>query len=145
MGTFNPLVSNQMDVIAAENLVRIVNDCTNILRKTKNPDTYISRYDFLIQVLQELSIYENRRTVQLSFSPSQVWVEMQNSFNQNIKELMDRCYFDCLHKISAMKTKGGKKGRIDALYDSFTAHMDRLTQENIEYYVYLCNQLSEKI
>ena len=145
MSVYNPYESKQYDLLVSENLVRIVNDCSNILRKTKNPDTYIYRYDFLIQVLQELSIYEGRQTVKLSSSPRELWVNMESSFDKNMKGFIERCYQDCLEKISLMKTKQGKKRKIDEMYDAFTSHKDRLSQENISYYTDLCEQLYQKI
>ena len=134
------VVRNRQDAeVLAPQCLRQANETADILNNTTNPDTFFSRYDFLIGRLEVLSNCE----AYISFTGEKPSVTLARvgtkSFHEKAsRQLIDRCFDKSCEKIASLKTERGKRNeaeRFNRAFESCSEYLnDALRQYQQEKY-----------
>lgn len=129
------VVRNRQDAEAlAPQCLRQANETADILNNTTNPDTFFSRYDFLIGRLEVLSACE----AYLSFTGENPSVTLARigtkSFHEKAsRQLIDRCFDKSCEKIASLKTERGKRNEAERFNQAFASCADYLNDALRQY------------
>jgi len=116
----------------AANDLRIINDCTDIISTTVNPETFFMRLNLLLEKSKHLSEFEKY----ISFtgaSPIAAYNEVVANYQKAIKTFLIRYFSDTFDKAEAMKTEKGKIGKYKKFYESLQLYYCYMDNSNIEY------------
>lgn len=104
---------------------QIMQDCQNILNKTKSPKTFFSRLDLFMETKKELEGLEAVKpgTLQMKFATDDQFTILKN-------EMIDRFWMDCVEKSINAASPKGKDAKIKAFFETLALYSDRLSQEN---------------
>ena len=115
----------------AENCLRILNDCSEILQSTCDPDVFFSRLNLMwehIQRIQGLSL-------RITFSPSPD--EIEKAFVEDkdevVYDFLVRYFNETETHAEQLKTEKGKKNCYQKMFDTLSEHLDQLSEENLQY------------
>jgi len=123
--------SNQL----AQNDLRIIHDCVDILNTTTKPDTFFSRLD----LMKETAAHLARLEPYVSFSgasPTKAAQEIQADEQEAIYRFIVRYFGDVFEKAEVLKTEAGKQKRYQGFYDSLAPYFDRMNARNQSYVRY---------
>lgn len=107
MGLFTPRIS-KVELAAAKNMLKQVNDCAKIVNTTTNPEIYFSRLNFLFDLLLELRKYEKYH-IFTGKSPTQDYNSLLNNLESSVNLFIDRTYEKQKEKMIALKTDKAKQ------------------------------------
>ncbi len=120
----------------AAQMLKIVNDCANLINTTKNPKVFFERYDLLIEKLKQLSKLECLVHFRGN-TPSKDLKQTLNKKAFTINDFIDRYYQDTIEKIKSLKTIQAKQKRIENFYQNLFYYNDCMLPVNIEKYTNL--------
>ncbi len=109
--------------MTAENKLKIVQDCINLVNNTKNPDVFFSRYDMLIEELSALSRMEGRIKF-LGQSPSVALQDFLSRKQYTFSDFINRYYKNVEEKINNLTTEKAKQNNAKKFYDSLVVYRD---------------------
>lgn len=124
-------------------MLKIANDCANLVNTTKNPDVFFMRYNLLINKLENMSKLEHFKC----FKGTLPSINLENILNKKeltINDFIDRFYNDMLFQISKLKTEKAKEKRIENFYQKLSTYNDCMLPKNIEKYLTLYEKLLNK-
>ena len=123
----NKLVSDSLNI---PTYLRQIEESIEIIGNSKNPDTVISRFDFLQEIYLKLSsISDDVPNLKNLTSYLQQAISEKNKYiNDSIKRALD----DELIKINQLKTEKGKINRLHRFFEN-TRTLSNLSNENISY------------
>lgn len=124
----------------AMGMLKIANDCANIVNTTKKPKIFFERYNLLIEKMEQLSKLEAFRCFNGKL-PSKNLQEILDKKLLTIDEFIDRHHQDVLDEIHALKTSKAKEKRIETFYENFQIYKNCMEPKNIEKYESLYNEL----
>lgn len=124
-------------------LLRILNDCANLVNTTKNPKVFFERYDLLIKSLENLSRLERFNCFSGPL-PSHDLQETLSKKNFTINDFIDRYYQDTINKIQNLKTQKAKDKKIEDFYQELVNYNSCMLPINIQRYNYLYNSYKNK-
>ena len=124
----------------ASGMLKIANDCANLVNTTKNPKVFFERYRLLIEKMEQLSKLECFGCFTGS-RPSQNLQQISDKKIGTINEFIDTYYQDVFEKIQTLKTKASKEKRIEDFYQNFNSYKDYMEPENMEKYIELYKSL----
>lgn len=116
----------------AERDLEIIQDCIRIIGSTKNPDTFFSRFDLLIEKSNRLRIFEKY----ISFSgasPSLAFDEVLADQQKAVHLFLVRYFSDVFDQAGKMKTVNGKLNKYQKFYDSLQPYYSKMDADNIDY------------
>lgn len=125
-------------------MLKIANDCANLVNHTKNPDVFFMRYNLLINKLENMSKLEPFKCFSGSL-PSQNLENILNKKETTINDFINRFYNDTLFQITKLKTEKTKEKRIENFYNGLSKYNDYMLPKNVEKYILLYEDLLEKI
>ncbi len=104
---------------------QIIQDCQNILNKTKSPKTFFSRLDLFFETKKELEGLEEVKpgTLQMKFATDAEFAILKN-------EMIDRFWLDCVEKSINAASPKGKDAKIKAFFETMDLYKDHLSDEN---------------
>lgn len=125
------------DLLNTNTYFRQMEETIEIIRDSKNPDTVISRFDFLQKIYTNLLNISNSipNWNDLNMHLEQVISDKNNYINASIKRALD----DELVKIDQLKTEKGKINRLNRFFEKMKIIPD-LPAENLIY----INQLEQE-
>lgn len=83
-----------------------------IIERTSDVDTLFSRYDFILQSLEELIKYE-KIGFGFDFSPKELYDMMKLSLSDLFEVVVENSYIKELEKLLSLKTQKGKQSSIE--------------------------------
>lgn len=122
----------QTSVQQAQNDLRIMNDCKNLVSTTVKPDVFFSRLNLMIEKgehLQQLERY-------ISFSgasPTAALNEIKQNYQEAVRQFLVRYFSDTFDKAEAMKTEKGKQNKYIKFYESLQEYYCYMNASNREY------------
>ncbi|WP_132995782.1 hypothetical protein [Sporanaerobacter acetigenes] len=124
--------------------IKHIDDSVKIINSTKNPDTFFSRYDFLIERLNQL-IDISGNVLYTGENPKDYLAELQNNKVDLFNSFINRYYEDVLSKINSLKTEKAKVNNANKFYDTLMKYEDYLEDNNKTEIDVLYSQLKESI
>lgn len=124
-------------------MLKIANDCANLVNTTKNPDVFFMRYNLLINKLENMAKLEPFKCFN-GTSPSQNLANILNKKELTINDFIDRFYNDTLAQINKFKTEKAKEKRIENFYTNLSKYNDYMLPENVEKYLSMYENLLKK-
>lgn len=124
-------------------MLKIANDCANLVNTTKNPDVFFMRYNLLINKLENMAKLEPFKCFK-GTPPSQNLANILSKKELTINDFIDRFYDDMLFQISKLKTKKAQDKRIEDFYQKLSNYNDYMLPKNIEKYLLLYEKLLKK-
>lgn len=121
-------------------MLKIANDCANIVNTTKNPEVFFDRYNLLINKLENLSKLERFKCF-TGTPPSQNLENILNQKSLSINDFIDRFYNETIQQINSLKTKNAKNKRIENFYQQLSKYNDCMLPENITNYTRMYENL----
>jgi hypothetical protein len=110
--------------------IRQILDSFLIIERTSDVDTLFSRYDFILQSLEELIKYE-KIGFGFDFSPKELYDMMKLYLSDLFEVVVENSYIKELEKLLSLKTQKGKQSSIEKWRDSFSS--DRITYSMMGY------------
>ena len=104
--------------------IRQILDSFLIIERTADIDTLFSRYDFILQKLEELIKYE-KDGFKFDLSPKELYDMTKLSLPDLFEVVVENSYIKQLEKLLSLKTQKGKQSSIEKWRDSFSS--DRIT------------------
>lgn len=124
-------------------MLKIANDCANLINTTKNPDVFFMRYNLLINKLENMAKLEPFKCFN-GTSPSQNLANILNKKELTINDFIDRFYNDTLAQINKFKTEKAKEKRIENFYTNLSKYNDYMLPKNVEKYISMYENLLNK-
>ena len=116
----------------AENDLRIIADCTNLVQTTLNPDTFFTRLNLLVEKSKHLCELEGKVNF-TGASPTAAYIEVKENYQEAINQFLNRYYLDVCSNADTLKTVAGKNGRYQKFYDSLQEYYQYMNGENISF------------
>lgn len=122
----------QVSVQQAQNDLRIMNDCKNLVSTTVKPDVFFGRLNLMVEkgeYLQQLEQY-------ISFSgasPTAALNEIKQNYQEAVKQFLVRYFSNTFDKAEAMKTEKGKQNKYIKFYESLQEYYCYMNASNREY------------
>lgn len=98
--------------------IRRVLDSFLVIERTSDVDILFSRYDMILDTLDELKKYE-RMGFKFDFSPTELYDMMKFSLFDLFEVVVENSYIKQLEKLLTLKTQKGKSNSIQKWKDSF--------------------------
>lgn len=134
----NPLpdkvYNQQLAINQANNCIRIIQESSQILQETTNPETFFSRlalFEEQIETLKQLS-----SVIALNVSPEELAVTLNKDKQEIIYRLIVRRFNFAFEKAEQLKTDKGKKNQYQQFYDEFQPYLHLMNEDNIRYLEY---------
>ena len=124
----------------ASGMLKIANDCANLVNTTKKPDVFFMRYNLLINKLENMAKLEPFKCFN-GAQPSQNLANILNKKELTINDFIDRFYNDTLEQINKLKTEKAKEKRIENFYNELSKYNDYMLLNNIEKYISMYENL----
>ena len=121
MLTLNML--NAYSNIQAQNDLRILNDCINLMKSTNNFETFFNRYELAMRTALTLQQAQQTGINIGDFTTSNQIIELKQN---NLERILQSTYTKELAAINNLKTAKGKINRIDKLLTILTEHKEDL-------------------
>lgn len=128
-------VYNRRDAqVIAPQCLKQLKETQDILNTTTNPETFFSRYDFLIGLMKVLTACEKYISFKSERLPSEeLGRVVQKSFrDEESRQMIDRCFEKSCEKIAVLKTQRGKRNeaeRFNKAFDSCREYMNETLQQ----------------
>ena len=103
--------------------VKQLNETVSIINTTTNVDTFFSRFDFALDICEELKQYEYTGSLK-NITPTQQKQELLDQIPNVINSLIIRCHDKEFAKAQELKTDKGKKNRIIRFFDNMSASLN---------------------
>jgi hypothetical protein len=131
-------IANDIRVLAkeqADNHLKIVRDCVELVNTTVNPDVFFKRYDLLLVHLEELAkfegtgIFDNSREL-----PSATFLRVDEQFDSATNDFLDRSFEDAKKHAETLKTENGKRNAINRYFENMEKYISYMSEESLEYF-----------
>lgn len=122
----------QASIQQAQNDLRIMNDCRNLVSTTVKPDVFFGRLHLMLEKAEHLQQLEKY----ISFSgasPTAALNEIRQNYQEAIKQFLVRYFSDTFDKAEAMKTEKGKQNKYIKFYESLQEYYCYIDEANKEY------------
>lgn len=107
-------------------LVKQINESVEIMKKTKNPETFITRLDFIIGNYQKLYEYERMGIIVNQTRPSVMLAELTQSRDGVITEFLENALGDLRVKLLGIKTEKAKINQIQKFRETVESFIPKL-------------------
>lgn len=111
-------------------LAKQINESVAIMKKTKNPETFISRLDFIIENYQKLTEYERMGIIVNQTKPSLMLKEMTKSRDGVITEFLEDTLVELRVKLLSLKTEKAKNNQVQKFRETVESFVPRLGKKD---------------
>lgn len=111
-------------------LIKQINESVALMKKTKNPETFVSRLDFLIDNYQKLTKYERMGIVVNEVRPSLTLNEITTGRDDVIVEFLEDALVDLKVKLLSLKTEKAKNNQVQKFKDTVESFIPRLGKKD---------------
>lgn len=132
------------NVEEANSYLKQINDSIRIVNTTKNPETFFSRYNFILERFPQL-IDTLSKVSYSGDNPAERLVEFKENKTSSFNDFINRYYEEVLLKINNLKTEKAKINNANKFYESLVKYESYLENENIEMINVLYTKLKENI
>lgn len=131
MGFFFKSKKQKEAEFMAPQYLKQVNESAHLVNTTKNPETFFSRYEFMIKKVKDL--IEIQKYLKFKGDkPTDLLKQINDKRIHTINDFIDRFYDDTLKQINKLKTEKAKQKRIDNFYLSLSPYFSQMEKENID-------------
>lgn len=116
----------------AENDLRIIRDCIELVAKTTKPDVFFLRLNLLVEKANHLISLEKYTTFS-GASPTAAFYDAVEDYQESISQFLVRYFSETFDKAEAMKTEKGRIGKYQKFYDSLQEYYCYMNDKNIDY------------
>lgn len=138
MGFFNLFKKQKpIDLIVLQRDLEIVNDCTQLIENTVNPDTFFNRYDLYMEKLAVLAEAQASQRVKVKGDNLVQKYERMNTNEQKVETInafIDRMWADTYQKVKKLKTEKGKENKFNKFVEVLSSYDNRMPAQCIEHY-----------
>ncbi len=140
MGLFNHSSKRKATdpaTLAFQRDLEILNDCGKLLKTTKDPNTFFSRYDLYMDKLISLADAESSKKIKVkgdSFCKQLKTVNKKKEKINLINEFIDRMWDDTCKKAKGMKTTKGKQNTYTLFFNTLHRYEKNMLPQNIKHY-----------
>ena len=119
----------------ANQLLKIIKDCVELVNTTVNPDVFFNRYNLMLEHIEKLSglectgIFENSPEL-----PSQAFVRVEEQFSAATNDFLDRSFENAKKQADTLKTDKGKINAINRYFDNMEKYIVYMSGESIEHF-----------
>lgn len=131
-------IADDMRVLAkeqADNHLKIVRDCVELVNTTVNPDVFFKRYYLLLEHLEELvklectGIFANSKEL-----PSVAFERVDIQFDSATNDFLDRSFESAKNHADTLKTENGKRNAINRYFENMENYISYMSGESLEYF-----------
>lgn len=119
----------------ADQYLRILHDCTNLVNTTTNPQVFFERWELMVLHLGYLvglectGIFENSREL-----PSEALKRVETQFPAATNDFIDRAFAAAKERADKLKTEKGKQSAILRFFEGMERYAERMDSESIVYF-----------
>lgn len=130
--TFMPTNPAEAEMLA-EQQIKIIRDCENLVSETTNPDVFIKRYLLLLDSLEWLAGLE--KIIEFEGELPHVYFErVENDFQYQIQLFIDRCFEKYKKQIAGLKQSTAKQSRVSSFYADVSELERYFDEQNQKYF-----------
>lgn len=118
----------------ADQWLKIINDCANLVNTTVNPEVFFPRYSLMLDYLEKLAglectgIFNNSKA-----KPKEEFYRVDDLFPAATNSFIDRSFAAAKEKAEALKTESGKKNAISRFFASMDKYRVEMEPESIRH------------
>jgi hypothetical protein len=98
---------------AMHNNMRRLQDCENLIETSKNPKTISGRLDFLIELLLELKVFEDKNIPVLTHPIQELIVDKSSASNERLLNILNLKFLTAKEKADKVKSEKAKQNVTD--------------------------------
>jgi len=135
---------NRARTAEAQNYLRIIQESSKICSETKVPDTFFSRLDLCFETVEKLKPYADI----LNAESQSLFADADNFQSARVSEInsfIDRYAKETRIKVYELATDKAKANKVNAFKNILSEYNDKMTQENIDYYLNIAREMEEII
>ena len=119
-------------------------DSLDIMQKTASPDTFFSRYDLVMERLDNM-IELQQKGIKFTGDPQSLKVQALETENiaDTVNVLIDNAYSKQLQKLSTLKTERGRANSNQRWYAYFEPYFDKMPARSRTYLDLKLEELKE--
>jgi hypothetical protein len=116
-------------------LLKIVNDCTELVNTTVNPEVFFMRYNLMLEHLESLAglectgIFDNSPEL-----PSEAFLRIEAQFTTETNAFLERSFEKAKSHADTLKTDSGKQNAIKRYFDNMEKHTIHMSGESLKYF-----------
>lgn len=120
--------------LQSQQLLKIVNDCAELVNTTVNPDVFFMRYNLMLEKLEELAglectgIFDNSPEL-----PSEAFLRVEAQFTAATNEFLERSLKKAKEHADTLKTESGKSKAMSRYFDNMEKYSIHMDSESLEY------------
>lgn len=119
----------------AQQRLKIVKDCVEILNTTVKPDVFFNRYNLMIEHLDALVGLESTGIFANSPElPSEAFLRVEKQFDDATNAFLDRSFEAAKVHAETLKTDNGKKNAIKRYFDNMEKYIIYMNAESLEHF-----------
>lgn len=121
--------------LQASQLLKIVNDCAELVNTTVNPEVFFQRYSLMLEHLEALAglectgIFANSAEL-----PSEAFLRIEAQFGAATNDFLDRSFEATKKHADSLKTDKGKIAAIKRYFDNMEHYIIYMSGESLEYF-----------
>lgn len=119
----------------AQQLLKIVRDCAELVNTTSNPEVFFMRYNLMLEHLETLAglectgIFENSPEL-----PSKAFLRVESQFTTETNIFLDRSFASAKEHADTLKTADEKKNAIQSYFNNMEKYIHHMDGESLEYF-----------
>ena len=119
----------------SQQLIKIVKDCAELVNTTTNPEVFFTRYNLMLERLEELvglectGIFDNSPEL-----PSTAFQRIENQFDAATNDFLDRSFEKAKAHAKTLKTESGQKNAIKRYFDNMEKYIIHMNSESLEHF-----------
>lgn len=125
----------------SQQLLKIVNECAEIVNTTVNPEVFFSRYSLMLEHLEALAglectgIFKNSAEL-----PSEAFFRIEEQFYVATNDFLDRSFEKAKTHADTLKTDKGKANAIQRYFDDMEKYIVHMDGKSLEYFDKMKNE-----
>lgn len=138
---FIPLNLAEAEMLA-EQQIKIIRDCENLVAETTNPDVFIKRYFLLLDSLEWLS--ELEKVIEFEGELPHIYFEKaEDAFQYQIQLFINRCFEKYKKQITELKQSTAKYTRVGRFYADVSEIEEYFDEQSQKYFESKDKELSD--
>ena len=123
---------SDIEMEKVKNYLKQLNETIDLINTTKEPEVFIKRYKFAIEVCKNLTPYEEKVKFDGTL-PSTILQELENlEYKKSYeKKFILRCSKSTEEKMDSLKTEKGQLNRVSKFYNNFEVNFEFFSDSSI--------------